>query len=239
MKNSFKGGALTENSAGLGSATRKMVRDRALELAVTDGRSAHEATKAEWVEARWQLTGGAQMNSNDPDPDVSAEFEPVEPVPGSTGTKVPVAPGEDEDEEGRRDNERLVDEGIAGAEDDQRRQAEEYEAEKDRGAKCADTRGLFCRETSDSHAGKTVTLFCYQAKKWIGASLATLSLPAGCLTASSSPEGPVKMRCKFEPASTSISDFSAPNWTRRETKQPDRSYPVSGRGVRHSIPHPH
>jgi hypothetical protein len=36
---------------------------------------------------------------------------------------VPVASSDDEDDEGRSDNERLVDEGIAGAEHDQRRQA--------------------------------------------------------------------------------------------------------------------
>ena len=35
------------------------------------------------------------------------------------GHKVPVAPSEDEDEEGRSDNERLVEEGIAEAEQDQ------------------------------------------------------------------------------------------------------------------------
>jgi hypothetical protein len=35
-----------------------------------------------------------------------------------------VAPSDDEDEEGRSDNERMVDEGIAGAEHDQQRQAD-------------------------------------------------------------------------------------------------------------------
>ena len=34
-------------------------------------------------------------------------------MPGSTGHKVPVISGEDEDAEGRSDNERLVEEGIA------------------------------------------------------------------------------------------------------------------------------
>jgi hypothetical protein len=33
-----------------------------------------------------------------------------------------VAPGEDEDEEGRSDNQRLVEEGVEGAEHDQRRE---------------------------------------------------------------------------------------------------------------------
>jgi uncharacterized protein YabE (DUF348 family) len=44
-------------------------------------------------------------------------------LPGSTGDKVAAAPSEDEDEEGRSDNERLVDEGMAGAEHDQTLQA--------------------------------------------------------------------------------------------------------------------
>ena len=51
------------------------------------------------------------------------ESERWDPVHGSTGHKVPVAPGEDEDQEGRSDNERLVEEGIQGAEHDQMRQA--------------------------------------------------------------------------------------------------------------------
>jgi hypothetical protein len=46
------------------------------------------------------------------------ESERWDPVSGSTGDKVAAAPSEDEDEEGRSDNERLVDEGMAGAEHD-------------------------------------------------------------------------------------------------------------------------
>ena len=44
-------------------------------------------------------------------------------MPGSEGRKVPVAPSADEDDEGRSDNERLVEEGIEAAEHDQMRQA--------------------------------------------------------------------------------------------------------------------
>ena len=40
--NPLKEGALTENSAGIGTVTRKMVRERAVELAVINGRSAQE-----------------------------------------------------------------------------------------------------------------------------------------------------------------------------------------------------
>jgi hypothetical protein len=42
---------------------------------------------------------------------------------------VPVASSDDEDDEGRSDNERLVEEGIAGAEHDQMLQAGREDAE--------------------------------------------------------------------------------------------------------------
>jgi len=40
----LKQGLLTQNSAGIGTVTRKMVRARAVELAVIDGRSPQEAS---------------------------------------------------------------------------------------------------------------------------------------------------------------------------------------------------
>lgn len=82
---------MTENSAGIGTVTRAMVRERAVELALIL--------------------------------DAAPESERWDPVHGSTGHKVPVASNEDEDDEGRTDSERLVEEGIAEAEHDQRLQA--------------------------------------------------------------------------------------------------------------------
>jgi hypothetical protein len=121
--NPLKQGALTENSTGVGTVSRKMVRERAVELAVIDGRSAVEVSKSDWDQAKGELTG-------DPDTDPKAvalesalESERWDPVPGSNGHKAPVAPSADEDDEGRSDNERLVDEGNAGAEHDQMLQA--------------------------------------------------------------------------------------------------------------------
>jgi len=52
-------------------------------------------------------------------------------LPGSTGTKTRVAPSEDEDEEGRSDNERLTEGGIAEAELEQSFQATKAAAKKD------------------------------------------------------------------------------------------------------------
>ena len=121
--NPLKQGALTENSAGLGTVTRKMVRERAVELAVINGRSAQDVSKSDWEQAKQELTGEPELDLKMASLEAAPESERWDPVPGSTGHKVPMAPGEDEDAEGRSDQERLVEEGIAGAEHDQMRQA--------------------------------------------------------------------------------------------------------------------
>ncbi len=121
--NPLKDGNISENSAGLGTVTRKMVRDRAVELAAINGRSAHEVSKSDWEQAKRELTGGSDADSDQAVLESAPESERWDPVPGSTGNKVPAASSDDEDDEGRSDNERLVDEGISGAEHDQTRQA--------------------------------------------------------------------------------------------------------------------
>ena len=45
--NPLKEGALTENSAGIGTVTSKMVRQRTVELTAIDGRSSLSASKSE------------------------------------------------------------------------------------------------------------------------------------------------------------------------------------------------
>ena len=121
--NPLKQGVLTENSAGLGTVTRKMVRERAVELAVINGRSAQAVSKSDWEQAKLELTGDSAGPANEALLENAPESERWDPVPGSTGHKMLVAYSEDEDDEGRSDNERLVNEGIAGAEHDQIRQA--------------------------------------------------------------------------------------------------------------------
>jgi hypothetical protein len=121
--NPLKEGALTENAAGLGTVTREMVQARAAELAVINGRPAQDAAKSESEQARRELTGEPDMDPKEALLEAAPEAERWDPVPGSTGHRVPMAPSEDEDEEGRSDNERLVQEGIDGAEHDQMRRA--------------------------------------------------------------------------------------------------------------------
>ena len=123
---------MTENSAGIGTVTRKMVRERAVELAIINGRTAQEVSKSDREQAKRELTGEPDMDPKEAALESAPESERWDPVPGSTGHKVPVASSDDEDDEGRSDNERLVDEGIAGAEHDQTRQASRAAAKKDK-----------------------------------------------------------------------------------------------------------
>ncbi len=130
-KNPLKEGALTENSAGLGTVTPKMVRERAAELAVIDGQLSRAATKSHFAQAKRELTGEPDQDPQDALLESAPESERWDPVPGSTGRKVPVAPSEDEDEEGRSDNERLVEGGVAEAEIEQSLQATRAAAKRD------------------------------------------------------------------------------------------------------------
>ena len=130
--NPLKDGALTENSAGLGTVTRKAVRARAAELAVINGRSPNEPSKSDLELAKRELTGDSDTDSKEAVLESAPESERWDPVHGSTGHKVPAAPSEDEDDEGRSDNERLVEEGIAGAEHDQMLKAAREAVESDK-----------------------------------------------------------------------------------------------------------
>ena len=121
--NPLKQGLLTENSVGIGTVTRKMVRARAVELTVIAGRSAVEVSKSDWEQAKRELTGGPEIDPKEALLESAPESDRWNPVPGSAGQKVSVASSADEDDEGRSDNERLVEEGIEGAEHDKMRQA--------------------------------------------------------------------------------------------------------------------
>ena len=128
-KNPIKDGVISENSAAVGTVTRKMVRTRAAELAVIDGLLSSAATKSHFAQAKRELTGEPDMDPKDAILESAPESERWDPVPGSTGGKVRVAPSEDE--EGRSDNERLVEGGIAEAEVEQSFQATRAAAKKD------------------------------------------------------------------------------------------------------------
>jgi hypothetical protein len=129
--NPLKQGSIVENSTGIGTVTSEMVRDRAAELALINGRSANEVSKSDLDQARRELTGDSDKDTNEEILESAPESERWDPVHGSTGRKVPESPSDDEDDEGHSDSARLVEEGVAEAEHDQMLQAAKTQKEKD------------------------------------------------------------------------------------------------------------
>jgi hypothetical protein len=119
----LKEDSIINHSAGIGTVTRRMVRERAVELALINGRSAQEASKADWEQAKRELTGGSEMDPNEEILDSAPESERWDPLPGSTGHVMPVTASDEEDAEGRSIGERLTEEGVKEAEHDQMLQA--------------------------------------------------------------------------------------------------------------------
>jgi len=122
-ENPLKDGAVTANSVGLGTVTPEMVQRRAIELAISKGRTEQNVLKTDWEQAKRELTGGSDVDPKQAALEAAPESERWDPLPGSTGYKRVPTPSEDEDAEGRSDNQRLVEEGITAAEDDQERRA--------------------------------------------------------------------------------------------------------------------
>jgi hypothetical protein len=115
--------AIIINSTGIGTVTRKMVRKRAAELAVINGRSVQDASKSDWDQAKRELTGEPETDPKESLLESAPESERWDPLPGTSGHIVPVPSVDDEDEEGRSFSERLVEEGVREAGHDQMLQA--------------------------------------------------------------------------------------------------------------------
>ena len=112
-RNPLKDGNISNNSAGLGTVTPKMVRGRAEELAMINRDWLHNVSPSEVEQARRELTGEPSVDPREAALESAPESERWDPLPGSTGQKTPVPSNDEEDGEGRSDNERLVEEGIA------------------------------------------------------------------------------------------------------------------------------
>jgi len=131
-RNPLKDGNISENSFGIGTVTRNTVLRRAEELATINGDGLHKVSASELEQAQQQLTGEPDRATQEATLESASESERWDPVPGSAGHKTPVPPNDDEDEEGRSDNERLVEEGVAGAEHEQMVQAAQAAARADK-----------------------------------------------------------------------------------------------------------
>ena len=77
--NLLKEGALTEHSVGIGTVNRKMVRERAVELAVINGRSAQDVSKSDWEQAKRELTSEPDTDPNEAAIESAPESERWDP----------------------------------------------------------------------------------------------------------------------------------------------------------------
>jgi hypothetical protein len=127
MKNLLKSGQMSENGTGIGTVTRGMVKERAIELALIRGHSADEVSQTDWEQAKRELTGGPENDPEETLLESAPESERWDPLPGSQGHKAPESPSDDEDDDGRSEGARLVEEGVAEAEHDQMLQAARVE----------------------------------------------------------------------------------------------------------------
>ena len=130
-KNPLNKGIIMENAAGIGTVTSEMIEARAKELAAINGHPSSEPSKADYQQAKRELTGESEMDPQEESSDSLPESEDWDPVPGSTGRQAAESLGEDEDAEGRSESAQMFEEGVSEAEHDQMRQASLADEESD------------------------------------------------------------------------------------------------------------
>jgi len=130
-KNSLNKGIIMENADGIGTVTPAMVEARARELALINGRDSSKPTKADYQQAKRELTGEEEIDLQEENLESVPESEDWDPVPGSTGRQAADSPGEDEDAEGRSEAAQMYEEGISEADHDQMLRAAEAEQNSD------------------------------------------------------------------------------------------------------------
>ena len=103
--------------------SRKTVRERAVALAEIDGRTGPDVGKSDWEQAKRELAEEPATDTREAMLEAADQSARWDLLPDLPGHRVAVAFGDDEDGEGRSDRERMVMEGVAGAEDDHLRQS--------------------------------------------------------------------------------------------------------------------
>lgn len=114
-ENQTNEGRFSQHARGLGTVTEAMVRQRARELAIINGRSADQVLDFDLDQARRELTGQERLV---PEPTAAEELPEAdrwEPVPESVGHTPPTQTASDE----QTFAEKLVEEGVEDAEQDQ------------------------------------------------------------------------------------------------------------------------
>ena len=130
-RNPLNKGIIMENADGIGTVTPAMIEARARELALINGHGSSGPTKADYQQAKRELTGEEEIDPQEENVESVPESEGWDTVPGSTGRQAADSPGEDEDAEGRSEAAQMYEEGIDEAEHDQILRAAEEEQKSD------------------------------------------------------------------------------------------------------------
>lgn len=127
-QNRIEEGRFSVDGRGLGTVTEEMVRQRASEIAVINGRSKHKVLDSDLDQARRELQGEERLNPETTAAELIPEDERWEQNSGSTGTSATTVPASDE----QTFAEKLVEEGVADAEHDQELQATQDSLRRER-----------------------------------------------------------------------------------------------------------
>jgi hypothetical protein len=126
---SIEQGRLSQRGHGLGTVTEEMVRQRARELAVINGRDENNVLDSDFKQARRELTGEEHLEPKPTAAELIPEEERWDPVPGTAGGPgAPTVPAPDE----QTVAEELVEEGVEDAEHDQMLRATKESIRRDR-----------------------------------------------------------------------------------------------------------
>lgn len=118
-QNRYEEGRFSDRARGLGTVTEDMIRQRAVGIAVRNGRDEHNVLESDIAQARRELTGKERLNPEPaPEEDIEAK-ERWEGNTGSAGSRAPTVPAPDE----QTFAEKLVKEGVADAEQDRAERA--------------------------------------------------------------------------------------------------------------------
>lgn len=112
-------GAFIIHGKGIGAVSPDMVRNRANEIGIINGRPANEFTQSDWEEALRELTGGHELDPQQELLESAPESDRWNPIPGTPGHEAMVSFDDNEDEDGRSAAERLFEEGVDEAGHDQ------------------------------------------------------------------------------------------------------------------------
>ncbi len=126
--NQIDEGRLSDRGEGLGTVTAKMVRQRARQIAMINGRSEKNVLDSDIQQALRELHGEDEINPPLSPEESIPEDKRWDPIPASEGHETTTIAAPDE----QSYVEKIYDEGVADAELDQEIEAEREERRRER-----------------------------------------------------------------------------------------------------------